>query len=146
MFPPHPGATQSLNLHRPPSPGGSPSVWVVPTSTSSPHSLSLSPPPVSLSAEQAEQSSREREGERGASGKKCLSLSPGQPGKRGGEGARESEREAGAGSTKGERTSTHCEVLRSGGFLQSVCLCVRRGSGFFFFVGGSSWLLLCLSL
>lgn len=28
-------------------------------------------------------------GERGASGKKCLSLSPGQPGKRGGEGARE---------------------------------------------------------
>lgn len=34
------------------------------------------------------------------------------------------EREAGAGSTKGERTSTHCEVLRSGGFLQSVRVCI----------------------
>lgn len=52
---------------------------------------------------------------------------------------REREREAGAGSTKGERTSTHCEVLRSGGFLQSVsvCVCVERKC-FFFFVGRPS--------
>ena len=79
---------------------------------------------MSQSAGQAEQSHGR---ERGASGKKCLSLtlSPGQPGKRGGEGAGEK----GPGSIKEEENNTllAAEIRR---FFQRVCV-LGGGKGFF---------------
>lgn len=60
-------------------------------------------------------------GERGASGKKCLSLSPGQPGKRGGEGARQRDR-SGEHKGRGQQHIIKCWDLR----ISSKCVCGKE--------------------